>query len=285
MPTIKIDTSRYEAPTEEDIREAKKYILDREHYSDILGDLILNLLKEASRDIAAICYKYGISAKDFQISANDDMRREVYAVMDVLEDEILELIEDYATECTDEEDRKAALIAWMALLGSKGRGLRETLVVRLRQFLYDLEAQIAAMLLAGYPLEKAIERIIDTLTKVYISPEVKKAILKPLNMVAMYIRSRGIHEGGVGQSSSGANNVVNFGKQTLNLTWMKEQQNEFEEDERIVGYYQLRGSTYHCDVCDSLVGFHKLEGEFNASPMVHPNCCCYRVPIYKKGER
>lgn len=278
---IRINTDIYQEPTEEDVQEAKDYVLRMSEYADLLGDLVMNILREAAERIVTICYKYNIPAKDFQFSANKQMQDEVYEVMDETEEEILGLIEDYCLRCSDDDDTRRALLAWLLLLGRGNKNLRDTLTDKLRQFLYDLEAQIAAMMMAGYGMDKAIQRVLDTINSVYSSPEMRGAIMRPLNSAAYYIQQGGVHHGNAGQSSSGANNVVTMAKTTLSMVWQKALYYIYKM-RGAVGYYQLRGSTYHCDVCDSYVGFHAgLEG-INQAPMVHPNCMCYRIPVYKK---
>lgn len=278
---IRLDTSQYLEPTEEEIREAKDYVLRMSEYSDLLGDRVMDVLHDAAERIVLICYKYNIPPKDFQLSANKQMQQEVYDVMDDVEEEIYGLIQEYATRCTNDKNIIALLIAWMILLGNGNKNLHDTLTDKLRQFLYDLEAQIAAMMLAGYSREKATERILETMTSVYSAPEMRKAIMRPLDAAAYYIHQGGVHHGNVGQSSSGANNVVNMAKTTLNMVWQKALY-YFYKMRGAVGYIQLRGSGYNCPQCDALTGFHKgLEG-INKKPLVHPNCMCYRIPVYKK---
>lgn len=279
---IRLNTDIYDEPTEEDIRDAKDYVLRMSEYADLLGDKVMNILHDAAKRIVEICYKYNIPPKDFQFSANDQMKKEVYAVMDETEEEIYELMEDYAKESTDDKDVLALILPWMVLLSSGGaKNLHETLINKLRQFLYDLEAQIAAMMLAGYTREKAIKRILETMGSVYSAPEVKKAIMRPLNAAAFYIQQGGVHHRNVGQSSSGANNVINLAKTTLAMVWQRALAYIYKF-RGAAGYYVLRGSDYDCGrICDKKVGFHKLNDLENFPPF-HPHCYCYTIPVFKK---
>ena len=278
---IRIDTNQYREPTKEEIREAKDYVLQMSEYSDLLGDKVMDILRDAAERIVLICYKYNIRPRDFQISANKQMQNEVYEVMDETEEEILELIEDYSLRCTDDKDTRKLLLAWLLLLGKGGKGLRDTLTDKLRQFLYDLEAQMSAMMLAGYSKEKALKRILETLTSVYASPEMRRAIMRPLNSAAYYVQQGGVHHGNVGQSSSGAKNVVSMVKTTLSMVWQKARFYYYKLM-GAAGYYTLRGSDYNCsNICDKQVGFHALKDE-SGRPPFHPHCYCYTIPIYKK---
>lgn len=280
---ITLDTNTYQKPTEQDIRDAKDYVLRMSEYSDILGNKVLDVLREAATRIVAVCYKYNIRPKDFQLSADRQMQREVYRIMDEAEEEILAMLEDYATQCTENDSDGKALLAWMLLLGRGNKGLEETLHGKMVQFLYDLEAQIAAMKMAGHKQAKAAERILSTLTSVYAAREVQKAIMRPMGAAAYYIRQRGVHHGNAGQSSSGAVNVVRMASTTLEMAWQRALMTQFGR-KGAVGYLQLRGSSYNCDLCDAEVGFHEGLDGIGDAPMVHPNCRCYRVPVFKKQE-
>lgn len=279
---ISLDTTKYRKPTEAEIKQAKDYVLRMSEYSDLLGDKVMDVLHEAAERIVRICYKYNIRPKDFQFSANEQMRREVYQVMDEAEEEILAMIEEWAAKCTENDSDRKLLLAWILLLGRNGKGLASTLEDKMRQFLYDLEAQIAAQKMSGHNQAKAVQRVLATLTSVYAAPEMKKAFLRPLEAAAYYIRERGVHHGNFGQSSSGANNIVQMARTTLEMAWQKNLQMRFER-QGAVGYLQLRGSSYICDICDAETGFHEGTDGIDEAPMVHPNCRCYRVPVYKKN--
>ena len=282
--TIKLDTSKYQTPTQDDLEQAKDYVKQRNAYANVLESKIDTLLAQAAKDITNICYKYNIEAEDFRITANDDMFNEVSEVMDELEEEILKLIEEYSTACSKDRDRIKALIAFIITLGRQNRNLRGTLENYLNRYLYDLEALIASMKLAKYGSAEAVTKIVSNLHNVYSMPEVRKAMSIASSMSAMYIQSKGIHydfETGrptVGLSINGATNVTNMAKITLSIAWMRNQLLDFIEN-GAAGYYQLRGSNYPCKHCDDEVGFHP--GIENiSSPLPHPHCMCYRIPIF-----
>lgn len=278
---ITLDTDTYQEPTEQDIRDAKDYVLRMTEYADLLGDKVMDVLRDAAERIVLLCYKYNIPPKDFQFSADKNMQEEVYAIMDEAEEEIYGLMEEYATRCTDDRDTIILLAAWLALLGRGGKGLRTTLVDKLRQFLYDLEAQIAAMMLAGHKAQTAVQRVLSTLTSVYASPEMRRAIMRPLKAAAYYIKQGGVHHGNAGQSSSGANNIILMVKTTLTMAWHKARHLIYKKT-GADGYYTLRGSDYNCErTCDKKVGFHKIDDKEGIPPF-HPHCYCYIIPIYKK---
>lgn len=265
----------------DDVSASKKWTRQRNLNADLLGSLIDALLKDYTRELVKIAYKYNCPPDKWQWSQNKELQKEVYALMDELEDKIMELIEVYSVNVTENKDRRNILLPFLFALSSKGAdNLRGTLRLRLKQFLADAEASIAAMKIAKYPLSKATSRIISTLLTVYTAPEVIRAYGKP--NAARYLMLRGVHPGNIGLSSSGAVNVIRLAKQTAIITWMRNQLLDFGEKENIAGYYQLRGSNYPCGLCDDEVGLHT--GDWQNEPYPHANCMCYRVPIYFSFE-
>ena len=65
------------------------------------------------------------------------------------------------------------------------------------------------------------------------------------------------------------------------MAWIKAQLMDFE-NLGAIGYIQMRGSNYLCDVCDAETGFHAGLPENLDWP--HPHCQCFRIPVYKIGD-
>lgn len=292
---IKLDTSKYRLPTQEEIDKAKKFILKRENTANSLETLIDNILVDAAGEIAQICLKYNIPAKDFKMTANKQMFAEGEKVMDRIEGEIMSLIQEYSLKVTDSEARKKMLALYISSLGRGNNNLQKTLYGYLYRYLYDLEAIIASMKLAmennaNFSPSIAISKIKSSQHSIYNTPEVKYAMsAKNLAiMQAMYIRSRGVHKdltglSYIGVSNSNANNVVNMAKNTMTMAWMRNVAIEFQEDNEIVGFWVARGSSYDCKICNSQVGFHKKE-DLGGLPLYHSRCCCVAIPIYGVGS-
>ena len=195
------------------------------------------------------------------------------------ESEILDYIFEYSTRATSDRDHVNALAAWIALLGRGNRNLQDTLDGYLYKTMKDWEAAITALRYEKVAMAAAVTKVKSHLHSIYTMPEVRAAFKKADDFKATYIRSKGVQKGGVGLSNNGSTNVTNMAKLTLQMAWMREQGIEFDES-GAAGYYQLRGSSYPCSLCDDEVGFHKgLEGLYT-KPYPHPHCCCYRVPIY-----
>lgn len=267
---------------EQDVGETKSWMRKRTANAMYLASSVERLIDEAIKKIVTIAYKYNVKPEEWHLSANKELFKEIQEVMDELEEEIYDEVLIYSTNTTESKKEKIALIAWLILLHSKNtKNLRDTLHIRLHQFLYDTEAQIAAMMLAGKKQTEAISRIISTKKTVYSSPEMLAAFDKRTE--ASYIRLRGVHPGNVGLSSSGALNVINFAKQTAVLGWMRALYRRYKE-KRVDGFYVLRGSNFDCPLCDSFVGFHEMD-KVDAFPPYHNACCCYVIPVYQMTQQ
>lgn len=285
---ISLDTTQYKSPTQKDVDDAKAYVRRRNDSTILIESLILEKLRDAAKEITAICYKYNIEPENFVLNANENMYSQITAVMDRIDEEIMEMIEEYSSMAAESAEDKQEIIAYIHGLGRQNRNLQDTLDDYLWRYLYDLEALVASMKLAGVESGKAQTKIAAALLSVYTTPEVVRAMKAP-GMKAVYLVSKGVHydigtqHPSVGLSNNGAKNVINMAKITVAMAWMRTQAIKFLE-EGAVGYYQLRGSLYPCDSCDREVGFHLgLEGIME-KPLVHPHCCCYRVPIYAIEE-
>ena len=123
---ISLDTSKYAIPTHEDIDTAKRFVLMREEYAQLLQSRIDEVLADAMERIITICYRYDVDPKLLYLSNgfNEQMMNEISEAMDEAEEEILSLIEEYSINALNGSDnKKNSLLAWMLLLGRKNRNL------------------------------------------------------------------------------------------------------------------------------------------------------------------
>ena len=209
---IKLDTKKYQAPSQSDIDAAKQFILQREENARMLEGKIDEALADAAEKIVIICYRYDVDPKKLYLASgfNEQMMNEIAEVMDALEEEILGLMQEYATRSTKDRDRINALLLWMASLGRGNRNFRDTLDGYLYKFMKDLEAAIAALLSAGIGSSEAVIKVKSHLHTIYTMPEVLEAFKEASTFAATYIQSRGVQKGGVGLSNNGSTNVTNM---------------------------------------------------------------------------
>lgn len=277
---IRIDGNRYRIPKEDDIRSAKDFILQRNENARALASRIDEILDDIAEQIVTICYRYDVDPLTFTISYeyNEDMMNEIAEVMDQAEELILNLIYEYSTRVTADKDHMAFLVAWIQTLGRNNRNQEETLYSYLFKTMKDYEAAIAALRYKEFSMADAITKIKMYKHQIYSMPEIMEAFKHSQDFSAQYIQTLGVQAGAVGLSNSGATNVTNMAKTTLQMAWMRGVQMEWEED-GAVGYMCFRGSTYECPKCDDVCNIlHDIKGQMVLP--VHPNCCCYAVPIY-----
>lgn len=269
----------YEPITESDIQTGKNYVLRREQAVRGLSCLIDALLKDATEKIVTLCYQYNVNPEEFLMNAryNEHLFELISDILDELEEEILDLVLDYSTRCTDSEKKKKNLLPWVLLLGRDKRNLTQTLEKRLRAFVKDLEAVVVASKLAGFDVIKAVTNARSNLYALYVTKEMQNAFKKAPKVMADNIKTRGVKHGNVGNSNSEANNIIRFATTTVQMTWMHEQQENYK-GKGAAGFYVLRGSSYPCDICQSRVGFH-LMTDTDSFPPFHPHCVCFTVPV------
>lgn len=290
---VGIDTSRYRMPTHREVDDAKKYVLRRESYAQVLDSRVDAILTDAAGRIAQVCLKYNIPAKDFTMTSNQQMFDEVSEVMDEIDEQIMGLIEQFSTVPAKKESHKHLLLLWIATLGRGNMNLRQTLDGYLNRYLYDLEALVAAYKLRmennpSFKQSTAITQIKSAQHSVYTTPTVVSAMRGVNQMQARYIRTHGVHKDDVplpivGSSNSNANNVISMAKQTVQMAWMRELILEARDDDSIAGYYVARGSSYDCPYCDSRCGFTPITNLDNLPP-AHGACRCYAIPIYNRDK-
>ena len=282
-------------PSIKEIIAAQNFIKRRIAFADELGGKVDDILVEGAERIAKICLQYHIPAKDFLLKANKQMYERITAVMDELEERIFQLIMTYSLHISDNDERKEGLIAYLASLGKNDMDMRETLDAYLFRYMYDMEALMASLLLAR---EKGKEKALSDASiiakvkmaqhTVYTTPEVKMAMSAKYmpTMKAQYVKLMGVHRDNTGLSTAGvsnsnANNVINMAKNTMNMAWMKNLEMDFEQDDGIEGFFVMRGSSYPCALCDSMVGFHPAT-DSDLLPQYHAHCACIAVPMRKE---
>ena len=270
----------YQPITEEDIRTGKNFVLRREIAANGLASLVDSLLADAAAKITQIAYKYGVDPKEFMLSPqyNEQMFRQMSRILDELEDAILDLIEDYSLRCTKDDDKKKWLLLWILALGRNGKGLRRSLQDRLWMFSRDIEAMIVAARTAKMDVTRAVSVIRSNLHTSYLMPGMQEAFANSSLYKAQYIRKHGVKKGNRGSSNSEANNIIRFAKTTVQMAWMQYHRRLYE-GHGAAGYYVLRGSTFPCDLCDSMVGYHPID-DVDGYPMYHANCQCFTVPVF-----
>ena len=287
--TIRIDTDTYRRPSPQEVDEAKRYILNRSEVAEHAWFMAYDLIMKAVMRLIRISYKYNIPPEKFSFDrmTNPRMMDEVDRVMNRLEEDLYDLLEDEALSCAKNEDNRMYLLASLVTLGHRNMNLRETLQAYEWRVLRQTEALVAA---ARY--EDMDEKQTEHMAKLYMARMDQNPLMKKMSRYRMLFIAPFLRTGGRVTYPNGAPNVqgvptdgVNALKavffNAISQTWMQNQKLEMSQD-GCAGYYQLRGSDIPCTPCDDEVGFHEGLNPME-EPMVHPNCMCYRVPVYYNG--
>lgn len=255
-------------PTQQQIQQAKDFIKLRLRAEISMQDHLEELLVQAAKELVDISFKYDIPPSMFRFSANEDLKNEVNGVLRKLR----ELIYDY-TETLSVYDRKEDRNAIVAFINREdhGKTLSERISIYCNRFQYEVEAAIAAGLIAGIGKDKIKDSVKSYLNAPYANPYFKRAADNG-GASATRIKTGGISYG-VGKSNSAYNSLNTLTRFAIGSAWMwfwgLEHQNK-----GATGFYSYRGSSYPCSYCDSMVGYHPISEYQN---QWHIRCCCYFV--------
>lgn len=283
---ITLDTTRYRIPTQDEVDKARQYALNRGRAANLVVRKLNDRLSQSTKDLVSIGYKYNVEGITFQWNSVPAMYEEVTELMDKVYEDCMAIIEVNAIPPGESDDKKTALALFLLSLGRKNRTFSATLEEYLWRYLYDMEAYIAATKIANLPKANAMTRIVSGFNSTYTDPYVMQAMKVP-NVQSMYLANGGVHtdrftgEKTQGVPINGSAAVTNLASIVVNQVWFRNENMNLINNQ-VVGFYQLRGSSYPCAICDALVGFHPVTNtaELLQSEPVHPHCVCYRVPVF-----
>lgn len=285
--TIKLDVSRYRKPTQKELNAAKRYVVRRSEAANALQDIAEDEILDAAVDIAQIAMRYDIDPQRFAFdsSVDEGMMREVAAVMDSLEESLMDHLEGYATAPAKDEGTRYLLWGIVLALGHRNMGLRATVHEYLWRTLRQTEALVVAAKQQGLTQTQTTSLVRSSLANVRGSRAYQSLMRYRHLYDAPFVNSggRATFSDGTpnvqGVATSGLTATLNVLKGAVDKAWTEAQKMEMQRD-GAVGYWQFRGSDYPCDACDEEVGFHEL-GDIENDELVHFNCCCGRIPIYR----
>ena len=287
---IRIDTSRYRTPTQEDLDEARDHVARRGSTLDSLRRAAAERITDTAGRIAEIAVQYGIAPEEFAFdsSVSEEMMTRVAAEMEDLEEQLMAMAREYATRDAHSDGMRALLLGMLLSLGHRNLGLKGTIHEYLWRTLRQTEGIIAAARGLGRTPTQTV-----SLVRSNIGQGVALADMQRLSRYRHLYRAPFISSGGKATYSDGTPNVqgvpVSGMRATLSAVTNAvgktlDYQNMVEMEQKgAIGYWQARGSDYDCAVCDDEVGFHGL-GDMEYDEYPHISCCCIRIPIYRKEE-
>lgn len=291
--TIRLDTSRYRRPTQQELDAAKRFVLARNDAANAMRDIATDEIEDAAVELVQTAMRYNIPAEQFSFdsSVSEPMMQEVAAVMDKLEEDLMAHLEDYATRAAPDDGSRMLILAFALSLGHRNLGMRDTLHEYLWRTLRQCEALVAAAKAKGLSQSQTISAVRSTLGDVRSSQ-----LLQDMSRYRHLFNAPFINNGGRATFSDGSPNIqgipvsgltatVNVLKGAVHRAWEYTHMMEMQQD-GAVGYYQFRGSDFPCDLCDEEVGFHPTENpdDWQYVDFPHERCLCGRMPIYRIEE-
>lgn len=263
--------------------EAKEY-LDKVVDQMVLADSDLkDILKSDIGSLIDQCLEYGYLGKSFEFSADPELEQIVNEALLQLQQDIFNIIylraENASTigfEKEKEDYNDAFLLAFFALkIG--GYTIQEKIDFFTGHVSSEVEAYVAAGISKGWSRDKILNEYLNNLKKPYNSGLIQDA-MKEGGFRAERIKNKGVTFG-VGRYVSSFNNLKRldqvsiFGayNYTVNSIWMN--------NNDIVGWYTVRGSSYPCSICDMEVGMFHSKNEFFYG--YHERCVCIMIPVFK----
>lgn len=262
--------------------KAKKYV---DAVIDKMSLANSDLKKIISRDIKElieISVSYADLGKSFHFSAHPELEKEVNRILNQLRTDIFNIIyiraesvNNLAFEKENEEKHdKYLLLLLTSVFAGKTLEIRIDEYVRLMRS--EVEAYIAAGISAGLSRTQILLTYLTWIKKPYSAPMLLQAF-KIKGFKAERIVSRGLTFG-TGRYTSAFNNLIRLQQQTIFQAYNYTINSIWLNNNRIVGWYTVRGSSYPCSICDDNVGiFHPKEEFFFG---YHVRCCCIMLPVY-----
>lgn len=264
--------------TKRDYDKYRAEVLDQMAMSE--SDTNANIRKYLMSIILACM---GGDKKDFTFSKNKSIEKKVDTILDNLSSGIYSSVSNRAKKAVNQAFSKYDMSfksnVFIAFMGIKiaDKTITERIDNYLSNFKTEIEAYIAIGLANKYSATQIFNLWLANKKKPYdnllIKENIGKFTAKGLNSDLNIGRGYSASSF-VGLKDLEMNNTFQAYNYGLNRIW--------RDDDEIVGWHTIRGSNYHCEICDAEVGvFHKKTEIFFG---YHPRCCCIVIPE-TKGDR
>ena len=245
-----------QTPNEKDIEAAKAYLRQRLSAELSMARNLGAAMRQAAIRIVSICYLANVTPRNFSFAAlTSRAQREIDAVIEWLRETIDDYFQTLAVTSHD-DDRDAILPAPESVFYD-----------RLEDYCSKYKDELLLLIGAGMSLgvdsSTLGNSIGDNLKHPYDNSLVADAIEAPIS-------------DGRGRTNSmftAIGNLTRFGIAEAWMLWW------YVNGRRngAVGWRVYRGSSFPCELCDSMVGFHADDSDL---PPYHNSCKCFAAPIY-----
>lgn len=250
-------------PSEADIEAAKAYLRQR---LDAERSMTYNLeivMREAAERVVEILYSANIHPT---VASYGDLPLRVQWDIDEVVQWLKETIDDYfqTLAIADHEDNRNTILPFIL---RKNHGM--TFDERLTDYCDKYKGELMLLIGAGLFLNISKSALVKSIGENLKHPYANQLLIDGIDTPLTYGRGR------TNSMFTAISNLTTFG---ISQAWMKNQYIDNRKDGAI-GWLVQRGSSFPCELCDSMVGFHTDESKL---PPYHLSCKCFAVPIYIK---
>ncbi len=248
-------------PSDKDVQAAKAYLIERISAEQAMDYQLERVLREAAERIVTICYLAHVNPKRFRYL---DLTLRAQSEIDEVINEVQEAIDDYfQTFAIPDHEENRDIILPIILGENHGMTFEQRLSGYCDKYRDELMVLVGAGLLLGIRQSALAKSIGDHLRQPYKNPLLADGIESALS----YGRGR------TNSMFTALSDLTRFG---IADAWMRDWAITTRNNGAL-GWWVRRGSTYPCELCDSMVGFHADESEL---PPYHGHCACIAVPVY-----
>lgn len=250
-------------PTESDIEAAKAYLRQRLEAERSMDYNLGIIMREAAERIVSICYASNVNPQNFRY---EDLPLRTQMEIDAIIEWLRETIEDYfeTLAVADHEENKDEILPFVL-----GENLGSTLYERLTDYCDKYRNELMLLIGAGLLLGVTKKVLAKSIGENLKHPYANQLLVEGIGSGISYGRGR------TNSMFTALSDLTQFG---IAQGWMKNQYINNRKD-GCIGWYVMRGSSYLCEHCDSMVGFHADESEL---PPYHGHCRCFAAPVYLK---
>lgn len=254
----------------DEIKRSVEYSVKRSQALRNIESHIADIVFQRAKEIVTVSKKYQSGGR---LVNESSLLSEAKRITANAEDDIEKYISAYSkASCRilgiDSENIESFLVSDIY-----GKTTSERNATYLGNFAEDIVRMIKAGTLMGYTDQQLLSAIRTGYKDPYHTSVVTKAQKKDIN-IATPSYGKGIFR-------NAYQNIVRNAKQVVSLAWAQAEQ-EYGEQSGAIGYQVFRGSSFPCELCDSLCGYvHSLDTMVIPA---HVSCVCRAEFIYKNSK-
>lgn len=259
--------------------KAKQALLRRIEIEQRARAQVIKLIYDAFRKLMALGYGEDVKAQFFRFSnlkaKNSEQLQKILTDLRLYLYMTATHAAEESAKVVDEEYGLTKAFIASAVIDKEqfGKTAKERISIYTNRFKYEAEMWIAA----GRTLELDEKALLDEfrtyMAKPYANPVFREASKMPSSAVRL---ERGKPFFGIGQYTSAVNSLTRLETALVGQAYKDAQLNAWSGRSDIIGYIVGRGSSYPCQICDDMRGFHTSTLDL---PPFHANCKCWCIPV------